>query len=143
MILNLQTPDELINALRNLARLDAIASAKGVTHYQRIDAWHAKEKLLRPFRPRPKRRKDIDDISDRVTHNKHYKIPGHPDCYLLVRHSVHSTDFTEQRVCLYRKGVINKHLFGSLAPGDQLLCNELRNGRSLKRLYLDMAFKCD
>lgn len=75
--------------------------------------------------------------------SEHYPVPQHGDCYFIVRHSLYSDQYTEQRVCLYRTGVVNKHLFGSLEPGTQLLANELRNGRTLKQLTLDMVFKCD
>lgn len=70
-----------------------------------------------------------------------YSLDEFPDYYFVIRKNKYCNDPEDERVNLYRKGVVNEHLRGDLKPFTSWISNELRNGRSIETIYCDMREK--
>ena len=69
----------------------------------------------------------------------HYDLNGR--YYFLVREHLFITGAAEERVCLYKKDVVNFWLFGDTEPHDLLVSNEPRHGRRYSILRENMVEK--
>lgn len=72
-----------------------------------------------------------------------YQIARYPAFYFIVRKDKFCDDANLERVCLYREGVVNPHLFGHPNPGNALMCNDLRLDGSIQAVYKDMEQKAE
>lgn len=78
-----------------------------------------------------------------------YEVEGVPDYFFIVRKWHYQNngvyviiqDPDEERVCLFKRNVVNVHLRGDDQPFTREISNELRNNRKIKQINNDMYEK--
>lgn len=106
--------------------------ADATTHTELFKHTRGEDAITGKLMPAP-------ELACRLNHE--YYLQAYPDFYFIVRSDLHSKDEELERVCLYRKGVVNEHLRGDAKPFTNWISNELRDGRKIEDINRDMEAK--
>ena len=72
-----------------------------------------------------------------------YYLAEYPAFYFIVRKDLNDNAPENERVCLYREGVVNRHLHGHDLPATAWMSNEHRCNRRIEVIYRDMLEKVE